>query len=308
MSFHNFGSGSWSRLAGGLCGAALLMLAVPSVAEARQGGTRGDPNVDGQRVAARPPALDFAAAQLQHSRVLDARLHSRFEIKRLFRERGIRYPASKLFMRVFKRERLLEVWVQPVGTTEFVLLKQYMVCALRGDLGPKRLQGDRQTPEGFYEIDRFNPNSIFHLALQVNYPNPSDRLAGRAAGYASLGGEIMIHGGCETEGCIAVTNDAMKEIYWMAVEARAAGQNGIPVHIFPARLTDEDLALLAQSHSDRPWLVAFWTSLKPGFEYFERTRQLPPIRIDESGRYQMLGHVDPEPGDGRATVARGPGS
>lgn len=301
------GSGSASRLAALVGTAALMIFMLPSLAHARQGRAQPDPGADASpRSESRAEGLDFMAAQLAYPRVKQARLQARFDIKRMFRERGISYPAGELFIRIFKRERLLELWVRPIDAEEFVLLKQYMVCALRGDLGPKRLQGDRQTPEGFYEIDNFNPTSAFHLALHVNYPNRSDRLAGRSRGTRALGGEIMIHGGCQTEGCIAVTNDAIKEIYWMAVEARAAGQEHIPVHIFPARLTDEDLGLLAERHEDRSWLVAFWTSLKPGFDYFERTRKLPPIRVDDTGHYLLLGHAETDTeGRGSPNLAGG---
>ncbi|MGH7577777.1 MAG: L,D-transpeptidase family protein [Longimicrobiales bacterium] len=297
MPDHASGSGSVSRLVARVGIAILTVVVIPGVTYARQGREQSDPTVTTTAAAeVRDEALDFLAAQLAHPRVMEARLQARFEIKRMFRERGISYPASELFIRVFKRERLLELWVRPSSEDEFVLLRQYMVCALRGDLGPKRIQGDRQTPEGFYEIDRFNPNSAFHLALQVNYPNRSDRLAGRSRGTAALGGEIMIHGGCQTEGCIAVTNEAIKEIYWIAVETRVTGQEHIPVHIFPARLTNEDLTLLAERHQGQPWLVAFWTSLKPGYDYFERTHRLPPIRVDETGHYLLLGQSETDRG------------
>jgi murein L,D-transpeptidase YafK len=122
----------------------------------------------------------------------------------------------------------------------------------------------------------------------VNYPNRSDRLRGQGA----LGGDIFIHGGCETAGCIAVTDDAIKELYWIGVEAKAGGQDRIPVHIFPARLTEEELGLLGRSFARRPELVAFWSSLKPGFDFFERNRQLPPIRIDANGHYSLLGESE----------------
>lgn len=267
--------------------APLLLHAAASVAHARQGAVQKDPPDTTALVTATPRApRDFTLAQLQNERVMQARLQTRFNIKRLFRERGITYPAAQIFVRVFKRERILELWVRPANAPEFALLKQYMICALQGELGPKRAQGDGQTPEGFYEIDQFNPNSLYHLSMHVNYPNRSDRLLG---GAADLGGDIFIHGGCQTEGCIAVTNEAIQELYWVGVEARGAGQERIPVHIFPARMTAEELALLGRRFADHPELVAFWTSLKPGYDYFERHRMLPPIRIDEAGRYVLLG-------------------
>jgi hypothetical protein len=269
----------------------LLMHAAPTVAHARQASAGGDAGEQVRRsLEAAAPAIDFTTAQLRHSRVLQARLQMRFGIKRLFRERGIPYPAEQIFIRVFKRERTLELWVRSGNSDRFSLLKQYMICALAGELGPKRSQGDGQTPEGFYESDHFNPSSIYLLSLHLNYPNRSDRILGGVQN--NLGGDIFIHGGCETEGCIAVTDDAIKELYWIGVEARAAGQQRIPVHIFPARLTAEELDVLRRKFADRPDLLAFWSSLKPGFDHFENTRQLPPIRIDPKGHYGLLGEVE----------------
>jgi murein L,D-transpeptidase YafK len=228
----------------------------------------------------------FIASQLRNSRVLNARLEARFAVRQMFHQRGIRYPAAQLFMRVFKRERALEVWVRPDGTQTFQLLKTYPICALAGEVGPKRVRGDGQTPEGFYFIDSFNPASQYHLSLHVDYPNTSDRALGTAG---NLGGDIYIHGGCLTEGCIAVTDAAIQELYWLAVETRAAGQAAIPVHIFPARLNDDELDLLRNGFRNRPDLVSFWESLRPGYDYFEQHRQLPPVRVGPRGLYQLLG-------------------
>jgi hypothetical protein len=107
---------------------------------------------------------------------------------------------------------------------------------MAGELGPKRKQGDNQTPEGFYAISYFNPRSDFHLSLHIDYPNRRDRAAG--ADGVKLGGDIFIHGGCLSEGCLAITDEGIRELYWLAVEARSVGQRRIPVHIFPARLGD----------------------------------------------------------------------
>ncbi len=285
-------TGSCLRGAAAIATFTLLSYAAPEVAHARQGRVQTDVADTDRRASTSARATDFASSQLQHARVMEARLQMRFGIKRLFRERGITYPAEQIFVRVFKRERTLELWVRPANAQQFVLLKQYLICALRGDLGPKRSQGDGQTPEGFYEIDHFNPYSDYHLSLHVNYPNPSDRILGRSG---ALGGDIMIHGGCETAGCIALTDQAIKEVYWISVEARAAGQGRIPVHIFPARMTDEELGLLGRTFRKRPDLIAFWSNLKPGYDYFERTRLIPPIRIDARGRYSLLNPGDDAP-------------
>jgi murein L,D-transpeptidase YafK len=269
----------------------LLMHAAATVASARQGASRTEMAADTSRRGSAPriDPVDFSQLQLQNPRVMQARLEMRFGIKRMFRERGISYPAAQVFIRIFKRERVLELWVRPTTSDRFALLKEYRICALAGELGPKRNQGDGQTPEGFYDIDRFNPWSDYFLSLHVNYPNRSDVLLARSG---NLGGDIFIHGGCETAGCIAVTDKEIKELYWISVEARAAGQQRIPVHIFPARMTREEMDFLARSHADDPDLVNFWTTLKPGYDYFEQTRQLPPIRVDARGRYGVMGEAE----------------
>lgn len=246
---------------------------------------------------------EFAQAQLEHARVFQARAGTRFGIKQLYRERDIPYPAAEVFMRVFKRERVLELWARPVGTRRFALLKEYRICALAGEIGPKRHEGDNQTPEGFYEIDTFNPDSEYLLSLHLDYPNDSDRVLGNRT---SPGGAIYIHGGCRTAGCIAVTDEAIGELYWIAVEARSAGQERIPVHIFPARLTDDELALLAGTFGDRPDLLTFWQNLQPGYEYFEQYRSLPVVSVDASGRYRFSDDIA-RPAAGTTGSSRKPG-
>jgi murein L,D-transpeptidase YafK len=297
-----------------LCAAVLLL--VPAAAAAQQsaflldllaGGSGFVPVSGGSDGAALSPASlfesDFAAYQLQFDRVRKARIDTRFGIKKLFREQGITYPAAEVFMRIFKREKLLELWVREPEADSFRLLKTYPVCALTGELGPKRSQGDRQTPEGFYEIDFFNPQSEYHLSLHVNYPNRSDQLLGRAG---RLGGDIFIHGGCLTEGCLAVTDDAIKEIYWIAVEARAGGQRRIPVHIFPARLNAEEMNRLASVFAEEPEMLRFWTNLKPGYDYFEQTKKVPAIRVNDRGAYRLAGQPEYGPDDPPVAAASRP--
>lgn len=227
------------------------------------------------------PTREFAKAQLKNDRVAAARYDKKFEIKQLFRERGISYPAAEVFVRIFKRERVLELWARSADKDTFALLKSYEICALSDKLGPKRKQGDMQTPEGFYYIDDFNPRSGFHLSLHIDYPNRSDRVLGTD----NLGGNIFIHGGCKTEGCMAVTDENIKEIYWIAVEARDNGQTRIPVHIFPTRLNDNNMAQLMNVFRKEPEMLRFWSNLKPGYDYFSVNKKLPEIDVNPRGRY-----------------------
>lgn len=294
---------------------AAVILAIPAATSAQQsaflldllaGGSGFVPVSNGSDGSSlRPVSLfesDFTAYQLQFDRVRKARIDTRFGIKKLFRDQGITYPAAEVFMRIFKREKVLELWVREPESETFRLLKTYPVCALTGELGPKRSQGDRQTPEGFYEIDFFNPQSEYHLSLHLNYPNRSDQLLGKQG---RLGGDIFIHGGCLTEGCLAVTDEAIKEIYWIAVEARAGGQRRIPVHIFPARLNAEEMDRLARVFADEPEMLRFWTNLKPGYDFFEEHKKLPAIRVNDRGAYRLAGQPEYGPDDPPvATVSR----
>lgn len=267
-----------------MLGFVLLSAAAGQAATIQHAFTAAIPLDTTLRKAAKP-TRNFTKAQMRNSRVAAARYEKRFAIKQLFRQRGVPYPADQVFIRIFKRERQLELWARPEGADTFALLKSYEICALSDKAGPKRKQGDRQTPEGFYYIDNFNPRSGFHLSLHINYPNASDRILGSEE---ALGGDIFIHGGCKTEGCMAVTDENIKEIYWIAVEARDNGQDRIPVHIFPARLTDNNLAQLANVFSKEPELVRFWGNLKPGYDYFAQHKKLPNVTVSSLGRYKYL--------------------
>jgi hypothetical protein len=265
----------------------LALLCVPQSARAQLARDLGllPPDTDTPMLALLPTESPFALEQLRHERVREARLLARHNLQLLFHERGIPYPAAEIFMRVFKRERALELWVRPEGAEKYELLKKYDICAMAGTLGPKRKQGDRQTPEGFYYISFFNPRSEFYLSLHVDYPNSRDRAMGLEG--VSLGGDIYIHGGCSSEGCLAVTDTGIRELYWLSVEARSAGQRRIPVHIFPARLESQDLQALVSSFSEQPDLGQFWRTLKPGYDYFEEHRRPPVMSVNARGEYAL---------------------
>ena len=167
----------------------------------------------------------------------------------------------EIFIRMIKTRAEVEVWARNQGGGPFELLHAYPLSATSGSLGPKRQAGDNQVPEGFYEIDRFNPKSNFHLSLGLNYPNAADR----ALGEPNPGGDIFIHGGAASIGCLPITDAGIEEVYLLAVMARAAGQTVIPVHLFPFPLTEPELARHARSPHQ-----AFWRGLMPGYAYFEQ--------------------------------------
>lgn len=140
-----------------------------------------------------------------------------------------------LFIRAYKQEQELEVWIKKIEGQYWQLLTIYPFSAFSGELGPKRKEGDRQIPEGFYYITHFNPQSKFHLSLRLNYPNEYDLIW---ADKEQPGSDIYIHGGEQTVGCIPITDDKIKELYILAWEAQKNGQPKIEVHIFPTRMTE----------------------------------------------------------------------
>ena len=230
-----------------------------------------------------PDSSPFKIQQMTYDRVKLAYRKKLPVIKGLLKQQEINTLDYELFIRAMKQERIVEAWAREKGTKPFKLIRTYKFCESSGKPGPKRKDGDKQIPEGFYHIDRFNPVSKFHLSLGVNYPNRSDKILGDTTG---LGGDIFFHGDCVTIGCIPITDNNIRELYVLAVEAKAHGQKKIPVNIFPAKLDSANFDKLKTKYEEeQPELVTFWESLKKGYEHFEKTKELPTIIFAKSGKY-----------------------
>ncbi len=207
-------------------------------------------------------------------------------LKKQFKAKGLEWPAKQIYIRSFKYDSQLEVWVRNNSDEEFKLFKTYKVCAMAGSLGPKRMDGDYQVPEGFYYITRFNPNSEYHLSLKVNYPNQSDKLLSDSL---KPGGEIYIHGSCVTVGCIPITDSQIEEVYLLAANAKNNGQDFIPVHIFPVRYNNkESMNYLAKVSKDDQELQRFAVRIKQAYDYFEKEKKLPIITVNSKGEYVIM--------------------
>jgi len=233
-----------------------------------------------------------ASTSIYGTRVQAAKYASDQALRKLFTEKGVAYPPKSLYMRVFKSENIWEVWASNDAQSSHTLIKSYEVCAMSGMLGPKRMQGDLQVPEGYYKIAHFNPWSTYYLSMKVNYPNKSDRL--RSA-HRNLGGDIFMHGECKSIGCVSVTTDNIKEIYWMTAQARHFGkQRHIPVHIFPTRLGDMKFQILEHLYASNPALRQLWAELKQGYDHFEASQIPPEVRIGAKGEYIVKPRLMPE--------------
>ena len=198
--------------------------------------------------------------------------------------KGLKAGAA-MFIRIFKSESELEVWMQK--GTQYVLFATYPICHWAGTIGPKLREGDKQNPEGFYSVGARQLHRIgrWPRSLNIGFPNTFDRAHGRTGSY------ILVHGGCSSVGCFAMTNAVMAEIFALAEQSLRAGQARVDLHVFPFRLTDANLAMQAQS----PWLD-FWRNLKEGYDAFEQTRLPPRVGICDR-RYVLEPQRPGEVGD-----------
>ena len=182
--------------------------------------------------------------------------------------------SGAVLVRIFKQESELEVWKR-TPTGKFALLKTYPICRWSGDLGPKKKIGDRRAPEGFYTVNahQLNPKSKYYLSFDLGFPNRLDA----ALGYS--GDALMVHGACSSQGCYAMTDEAMSEIYPVVRDALKNGQPGFQVQAYPFRMTPKNMAAHA-NYAD----FAFWQNIKQGYDIFEVTKRQPQVSYCE-GRY-----------------------
>src|SRR6476661_2391420 len=177
-------------------------------------------------------------------------------------------PGSPVMIRIFKRESELEVWM--LKDDRFQLYALHRICYWSGRLGPKEREGDRQAPEGFYAVGL---GQLHHVgrhprSLNIGFPNQFDRAEGRTGSY------ILVHGGCTSVGCFAMTDTVMEQIYAVSEQALFAGQESIQIQIFPFRMSDENLA----RQIGNKW-HPFWSNLKQGYDAFEATRMPPSVGV-----------------------------
>ncbi len=194
--------------------------------------------------------------------------------------------AAPVLIRIYKEDSTLEIWKQD-RSGKFVLLNTYPICNFSGNLGPKLTEGDHQAPEGFYDItpDQMNPNSSEYLAFNTGFPNAFDRSLGRTGSF------LMVHGGCRSVGCYAMTDYAMEEIYGLVDEAFKGGQEKVQLQAFPFRMTAQNLA----RHAGNP-NMSFWEMLKAGSDAFWTTGRPPTVAVCDR-RYVfnpvVAGSLDP---------------
>lgn len=224
----------------------------------------------------------FKTEQKKNARVKEAYTDKEQVVTDTLAKYGITMSKVNIFIRVFKNDKELEVWAKNKEDKTYKKVRTFPICASSGELGPKRMEGDLQVPEGFYTINHFNPFSTYYLSMGISYPNESDKKLGVKG---KLGGAIYIHGKCCTIGCIPITDEYIKELYVMGVEAKNNGQANIPVHIFPFRMDGDNWDNFEVKFPDLKQHVEFWKNIQPGYQYFEKNKTLPKVTVAADGKY-----------------------
>ncbi|WP_235365401.1 L,D-transpeptidase family protein [Proteus terrae] len=205
------------------------------------------------------------------SLLVNAENSSRFLMKPVKKSTG-----QPIYIQIFKEESLLELYTEKLdGQLEKV--RTYPICSYSGGLGPKKFQGDLKSPEGFYQVNfsQLNPNSRFYRAINLGFPNQYDKSKGYTGDF------LMIHGACKSVGCYAMTDSVMDEIYQYAELALQGGQSTINIHIFPFKMTDENMKKHQYSKD-----MDFWQQLMPAYQYVEERKQIPSVTV-QNGRYYV---------------------
>jgi murein L,D-transpeptidase YafK len=206
------------------------------------------------------------------------------ELERRLAAKGMK-AGSPVLIRIFKSEAQLELWLDAGG--HFELFATYQICNWSGMLGPKLSEGDKQSPEGLYTVGahQLHYSARWRRALDLGFPNTFDRASKRT------GSDVLVHGGCTSTGCFAMTDAAMEEIFWLSEAALSHGQKRIQVHAFPFRMTGENLA----AHAGSEW-NGFWANLKEAYDLFERTRAAPAVSVCGNRYVVTETAVQPPPG------------
>lgn len=211
--------------------------------------------------------LSLASIAVAESRISKVRKRISPSLQQELKTQGLEL-GDPVYLRVFKQERELELWMKPRAGKSYKLVKTYPIAGMSGVLGPKEKEGDHQAPEGFYEIVKknLNPKSSYHLSFNIGYPNAYDRAHKRTGSF------IMVHGSNVSVGCYAMT-DPVIEVIYVAVEAALnKGHSSVPFHSYPFRYTND-----WEKKVKSPW-IPFWKNLESGYHIFQKEKRVPIVK------------------------------
>jgi hypothetical protein len=212
------------------------------------------------------PAADAAPVATVEQRVfqfgpaVERRTRHQFELA------GVAYPPRELALLAFKDVRHLELYARSSQKASWSFIKDYRVLGASGTLGPKLAEGDRQVPEGIYGVESLNPNSHYYLSIRIDYPNELDRAMAQREGREKLGGDIMIHGGRGSDGCLAMGNEAIEELFVLAAQV---GERHVRVVISPTDFRDPTSRVPTIV---APWLRDLYLELRTELQQYRAQR------------------------------------
>ena len=226
----------------------------------------------------------FRDKQLNFTRVREVYSNKEKFVIKTLSEHSISHDSLRIYLLAFKTEKKIELWAKNKSDSVFSLIKDFPICDFSGTIGPKRRYRDLQVPEGFYHISKLNPYSKYYLSMEINYPNASDSIRG-VRGH--LGNQIYIHGSCISSGCLAITDDKIKELFVYCVEAFNSGQEEIGFTIFPARLTDAKYADLTDDYRKNKDVVSLWGDLKKYYDLYTQNKVQPKVSFLPNGTHDI---------------------
>jgi murein L,D-transpeptidase YafK len=226
----------------------------------------------------------FREEQMAFARVREAYADKEKSVLQTLAGHSISRDSLRIYLRAFKTEKKIELWAKNISDSAFKLVREFPICEISGEIGPKRRYKDLQVPEGFYHISDLNPFSKYYLSMQINYPNASDSIRG-VKGH--LGNYIFIHGECVSSGCLAITNEKIKELFVWSIEAYNCGQEQIDITIYPAKLTDPTYSALKTQYSKYKDEISLWADLKKSYDLFEQKKVPPNVKFLADGTHEM---------------------
>jgi murein L,D-transpeptidase YafK len=226
----------------------------------------------------------FRETQMNFTRVREAYSYKEKIVDKTLAGYSILHDSLRIYLRAFKTEKIIELWAKNIQDSIFILVKEFPICDLSGFEGPKRRYRDLQVPEGFYHISKLNPYSKYYLSMEINYPNASDSIRGV---HGHLGNQIYIHGSCISSGCLAMTDDRIRELFVYCIEAYNSGQDEIALNIYPARLTDDNYSGLISSYKKDKDKLSLWADLKRSYDLFNQFRVQPKVKFLPDGTHEV---------------------
>jgi murein L,D-transpeptidase YafK len=222
----------------------------------------------------------YKEQQLMHEPVKKAYQLYEADILANLKKKEIKPATLDVLLRVYKEERMVELWAKNKTDSAYVLTDQFAITSLTVHLGPKKTEHDHQISEGFYYIDKLNPLTPLPMSTRINFPNVADKII---QGNPDLKGSVSICNEEKAKGNIQLAKNDLQKLYVYLVETKNNGTVYIPIHIFPFRMTADNMEMKTKQYSEDLALIRFWLNIEPGYSLFEESHQLPEYSFSRGG-------------------------